>query len=165
MAGLRPGLLTKGAANGRAGVSSTVRALIGHRSSSKAKKSRFSRKSGLPAPCPTSTTCASWKAARLNAKKGRQRQRRPPELASLATSDDGGRWLLELASPEMTMQAQGWAPRPSCPEAPRKHETGRGQGKAGRLPEKRLYELPAPFSAAYVLPAGRKPWAARVAFL
>ncbi|RNF58039.1 hypothetical protein EFK68_05215 [Pseudomonas aeruginosa] len=88
-----------------------------------------------------------------------------PELASLATSDDGGRWLLELASPEMTMQAQGWAPRPSCPEAPRKHETGRGQGKAGRLPEKRLYELPAPFSAAYVLPAGRKPWAARVAFL
>ena len=62
------------------------------------------------------------------------------------------------------MQAQGRAPRPSCPGAPRTHETGRGRGKGPANPGKRLYGLPTPFFAADVLPAGRVAVATRVAF-
>lgn len=35
----------------------------------KGRQKRFSRKDGLPRPCPTSNACADWKAARLNAKR------------------------------------------------------------------------------------------------
>jgi len=42
------------------------------------------------------------------------------------------------------MQAQGRAPRPGCPGAPRTHEAGRRRGKGSADPWKRLYGLPAP---------------------